>query len=307
MCGAYVADTNFGFGGFIGTTNGTASTTNGQFNGPFGVALSPDGGTVSVSDSGNDRIEQFVATNGAFIAAIGTNGNAVGEFNLPKGMAYDTAGTLYIVDSGNSRIALIQGTFADAVTGTNGTVLGQLQNPTGISIDERGVYIADSGNDRIQSFDLPLPDSSLSIDSSSVRFAITAGLDQPAAVAALDNLTNEMLYVADTSNNRVLFYSIATDDPTPAWTNLMAHIADGDVEGALANFSVASVDQYRQTFLSVGKANAISALNQIGTLMPVYIINDRAEYYFTNTIEGQIITFPVDFVKENGVWKVLEF
>jgi hypothetical protein len=37
------------------------------------------------------------------------------------------------------------------------------------------------------------------------------------------------------------------------------------------------------------------------------IFDDRAEYYFANEIGGQIITFPVQFDKENGVWKILEF
>jgi hypothetical protein len=67
------------------------------------------------------------------------------------------------------------------------------------------------------------------------------------------------------------------------------------------------VDQYRQAFLTVGTANAISAMNEIGTLTLVYINNDRAEYYFTDTIAGQTITFPIEFDKENGVWKILEF
>jgi len=42
-------------------------------------------------------------------------------------------------------------------------------------------------------------------------------------------------------------------------------------------------------------------------LTPVYIYDDQAEYYFTNQIDGQIITFPVEFDKENGLWKILEF
>ena len=93
----------------------------------------------------------------------------------------------------------------------------------------------------------------------------------------------------------------------PVWTNMTAQLAAGNITGAASYFSVASAAQYQQAFLSVGATNAISAINQIWTLTPVFIKSDTAEYYFTNTIDGQIITFPVEFDKENGVWKISEF
>jgi hypothetical protein len=46
---AFVADTNFGVGGCVGSTNGTAGTGTNEFNAPYDVAVSPDGGTTSVS------------------------------------------------------------------------------------------------------------------------------------------------------------------------------------------------------------------------------------------------------------------
>jgi hypothetical protein len=88
---------------------------------------------------------------------------------------------------------------------------------------------------------------------------------------------------------------------------MTTHVATGDISGALFCFSVAASDKYQQTFLSVGTGSTLSAINQIGTLTPVYILNNRAEYYFRQLIAGQTITFPVEFDKENGVWKILEF
>ena len=102
-------------------------------------------------------------------------------------------------------------------------------------------------------------------------------------------------------------YTFATDDPTPTWTNVISSVALGNIEGALSYFSMATVDKYRQAFLSVGTANTIAAMNDIGALIPVYIGGSRAEYYFNSIIDGQTITFPVDFIKENGQWKILEF
>ena len=39
----------------------------------------------------------------------------------------------------------------DGVTGASGADLGQFSGPVNISVGKRGVYVADTGNDRIQS------------------------------------------------------------------------------------------------------------------------------------------------------------
>lgn len=304
---SFATDTNFGFGGFIGATNGTTGTTNGQFNSPFDVAVSPDGGTISISDSGNDRIQQF-DTKGNFVNSFGTNGADIGQFNSPKGLSYDSSGTLYVVDNGNSRIVLVLGSSIERVTGTNGTAFGQFSNLVNIAFGEHGAYLADTGNNRIQSFSLPAVHSLFSADSSAIRFVVSTNFNQPAAVAAMDDdLTTEKFWVADTANNLVRLFAIAPENVMTSWTNMTVHISSGDIEGALANFSVASVDDYRDLFLATGISSTISTISQIGALSPVYIDDDRAEYYFTQTINGQVIGFPVEFVKENGVWKILEF
>jgi len=304
---SFQADTNFGSGGFIGDTNGATGVNNGQFNAPFDVAVSPDGRTISVSDSGNNRIQQFSATNGSFIVSFGTNGNLVGQFSNLKGLTYDSAGTLYVVDSGNDRIVLAQDSVVMGVTGTNGTALGQFTSPVNVSIDERGVYVADTGNNRVQKFNL-LPNGQLfSITPANIGYAVSTNLNAPAAVAAVDSLTNETFYVADTGNNRIVLCTVAGDDPTPVWTNMTAHVSSGDFYGAMLYFSSLSADKYQQAFLSAGTADTISAISQIGTLTPVYVQGDKAEYYFQQVINGQTITFTVEFVKENGVWKIMEF
>lgn len=100
---------------------------------------------------------------------------------------------------------------------------------------------------------------------------------------------------------------MATGDPTSTWADFIEHVDNGDIGGGLADFSVVSVDKYRQAFVSLGTANVISAMNQVGALAPDYVNDDQAEYYFTKTIDGVVITFPVLFDKENGEWKIVEF
>ena len=303
---SFQADTNFGIGGFIGLTNGASGTNTSDFNAPFDVAVSPDGQEISVSDSGNNRIQQFSATKGAFISILRTNDSDIGQLNLPKGLTYDSADTLYIVDAGNSRIVLAQGGFIEGATGTNGTALGQFSDPTNISFGERGIYVADTGNNRIQKFDSSAPEP-FSITPSSTRYSYSTNFSRPLAVAAMDDLLDEKFYVADTGNDRVILYQLTRDDPTPPWTNLTARVASGDISSGVSSFSMASTDDYRDMFISIGTNDVASAVGQIGALTPVYIHNNKAEYYFTNAINGQIVTFPVEFVKENGAWKILEF
>ncbi len=303
---SFQADTNFGVGGCIGLTNGASGPNNGEFNAPFDVAVSPDGGTISVSDSGNNRIQQFSATNGGFITSFGSSGSAIGQFNMPKGLTFDSYGMLYITDSGNSRIVMAQDSMVMGATGTGGADLGQFSGPVNISVGERGVYVADAGNGRVQKFDLPTG-GLFSITPSSIGYAVSTNLSTPVAVAAVDDPLTDIFYVADTGNNRIVLYNLTADDATPAWTGMSAHVAAGDISGAMQYFSSVTAVDYNQDFLAIGSANVISAINQIGTLRPASINGDQAEYYFQQTIDGQVLTFKVEFVKENGVWKVFEF
>jgi hypothetical protein len=313
---SFAADTSFGADGtgFIGSDRSSpAPFMNSEelvdpieFDTPFDVAVSPDGSGISVSDSGNNQIQQF-DTNGVFRGSFGEFGTNSGQFNTPKGIAYDSDGTLFIVDSGNSRIVLVQGTSVVETTGSNGTDLGQFDGPVNLGTGSRGVYVGDAGNNRIQTFSPSESHNLFNINPNAIRFAIATNLNSPAAVAAVENLTNELFYVADTGNDRVILYSVPVEDPTPVWTNMTSLAAAGNIPGAVACFSVASTDDYRQAFFLLGTTNSISLVNQIGTLAPVFIINNQAEYYFTNTIDGQNITFPVEFNKENGQWKITSF
>jgi len=302
----FAADASFGTNGFLGLTNGASGTNTGQFNAPFDVAVSPDGGIISVSDSGNNRIQQF-DTNGNFIVSFGSGTNAL-PLSAPAGLVYDSVGTLYVVDSGNNRVLVaVLGTVIGA-TGTNGNALGQFSGPLNISASTRGIYVADAGNNRVQVF---APDSGLGAAPTPfiprVGISSELGLSSPAAVAAVPDFVHEYIYVADTGNNRVLFVNLPLDDPSPAWTNMTNHIFSGDVTGALQYFSRLSVAEYQETFLGIGTNSLIPLFAPIPAITPSVIYNTSAEFYFTNVIDGQTITFPIEFTRENGIWKISEF
>jgi len=101
--------------------------------------------------------------------------------------------------------------------------------------------------------------------------------------------------------------NLPLDDPSPAWTNMTNHIFSGDVTGALQYFSRLSAAEYQETFLAIGTNSLIPLFAPIPAITPSVIYNTSAEFYFTNVIDGQTITFPIEFTRENGIWKISEF
>ena len=96
--------------------------------------------------------------------------------------------------------------------------------------------------------------------------------------------------------------------PADPWDAMKTELVNnGDIAAAISHFSGLSAADYRQAYVSVGIADLSAAISPIGTLTPAVIGNDTAQYYFEQPIDGQTITFPVKFIRENGVWKILEF
>ena len=77
----------------------------GPFNRVTNVAVLPDGGMYVSDGYGNARVHKFSAA-GELEFSWGEPGGAPGEFNLPHGIAVDSAGTVYVADRENSRVQL---------------------------------------------------------------------------------------------------------------------------------------------------------------------------------------------------------
>ena len=156
---------------------------------------------------------------------------------LPTDVTVDAAGYLYVVDENNCRVlefdSPLTNTTANQSLGQNGSLnsgstcvsyynqpsASNLMQPFGAAVDDEGrLYVADSGYNRVVEYDNPLlkgtaathvlgqPD--LIKDRSNRVDQI--GLNQPQGVAIDASITPNRVYIADTSNSRVLgWYSAA--------------------------------------------------------------------------------------------------
>jgi hypothetical protein len=167
------------------------------------------------------------------------------------------------------------------------------------------------GNNRVQVFesirdahgDAPTPFNP--------RLSLTTqlGLNQPNAVAQVADLLAENIYIADTGNDRVIKTTLPeTTPPGDAWAAMKTHIvSNGNIPGAASQFCASTGGDYLRAFLSIGITKLTADVNAIGTLTPVYVEGNKAQYYFEQTIQGNLLLFPVDFIKENGKWKIMSF
>ena len=154
-------NTSSGIGGSIIAGDGTAGSSNGQFNGPFGIFIDT-AGTLYVADRLNNRIQKWAygASSGLTVAGTGTIGSTLSQLYTPRAIIVDANEYMYISDSGNARILRwapnsSSGECIAACTGTSGTRPNQLLNAYDITFDSYGsLYVSDRENNRVQKFQI---------------------------------------------------------------------------------------------------------------------------------------------------------
>ncbi|MCO6435932.1 MAG: 6-bladed beta-propeller [Phycisphaerae bacterium] len=124
----------------------------GKFNRPTHVAA--QGEVLLVADAAGFRV-QLLDPMGNALSVFGQKGDGAGDFSLPKGVAFDRGGHVYVVDAQFENVQIFdrRGRLLLAF-GQEGSGMGEFSLPAGIAIDNADrIWIADAGNRRIQVFD----------------------------------------------------------------------------------------------------------------------------------------------------------
>jgi sugar lactone lactonase YvrE len=227
--------TTFAGTGNAGTSGDNGAATAAELSAPTGIA-SDATGDVFIADSGNNRIRRIDGTTGLItaFAGTGTNGSSgnqgyatLAELADPQGIALDDAGRLYIADTGNNMVRMV-----DPITGVitsvagNGTpgfsgdtgvaISAKLSTPSAVAVDSAGdLYIADTVNNRVRKVYAStgiietIAGSAILGNSGDGGPATDASLDQPAGVA-LDSLGQ--IIIPDRGNDTVRMVSTEPAD-----------------------------------------------------------------------------------------------
>lgn len=134
-----------------------------------------------------------------------------GELNTPRNLAISRDGSIYVVDSGNSRIAkynsqgeLLLSWGSRTPDGQSPPAAGTLNEPWGIALDGDGnVLVADTWNHRIQKFD---SQGKFVVEWGSSGLA-SDGLDRLWGPRGIAVASDGRLYVTDAGNKRVVVFS----------------------------------------------------------------------------------------------------
>lgn len=271
--GIIIAIAGTGDTGYSGN-GGPASSSSVTLTGPSGLSL--DGaGNLYIADTGNNVIRKIAAATGIITAVAGDGTLGFGgdgklatasgvELNTPWGVTVDANGNLYIADTGNQRIRVVE-----AATGIINTVVGN-GAVSGLG-DGKGTFSGDNGA------------------------ANAAGLSLPYAVAF--DAAGDM-FIPDSANNRIREVKATAGAITPTSAintvvgsaNVATSCADGNTSGtALNSPEGVAVDPANDIYIAdtgdlcVRKANVTT-----GQMQQLSETNDPAITAAGTAISGEV-------------------
>ncbi|PIY71819.1 hypothetical protein COY87_04100, partial [Candidatus Roizmanbacteria bacterium CG_4_10_14_0_8_um_filter_33_9] len=195
------------------------------------AVVTSDGTTLYVVNSNYSRIEEYTITASPFALAYvrdwGGFGVSDGKLKQPQGITIDSAGNIYVADTGNNRIQKFTSTGVfTAAWGIAGTGNLEFNNPTGITTDDTYLYIVDTGNNRVQKITV----GGVYTDKWGTLGSLASQFSNPKGILKYYDGANTYLYVADTGNNRIMRFNT---DGTP--TTLYPYWGSYGVSNGLFN------------------------------------------------------------------------
>jgi sugar lactone lactonase YvrE len=130
--------------------------------------------------------------------SLGWGNEVLSQFRSPSGITFSPNGDLCVADTNNHRLQILTqtGEVRHILGHGPGSGSSEFQQPTGLACDATCLYVADSGNCRLQKLALP---------SGQVLATVGAFGDQPGQLHAPVGLTfhDGQLYCADSRNHRI--------------------------------------------------------------------------------------------------------
>ena len=254
--------------GIITTVAGVGSSGSGgdggsallaNLNNPSTIVL--DGfGNLYIADTNNDAVRFVDASTGAISTVAGTIGTpgysgdsgpgTSATLRSPNGLMFDLSGNLYIADTGNNVIRVLNtttglistfaGTGTASYSGDGGQARGATLNaPFGLALGSGGttIYVADQGNNVIRAIEDSGIISTIA-GTGKAGFTGDGGIASKAQLNTPAGITQDVagnLYTSDSGNNRIRKINPATNVIT---TIAGGTATDGDNNPAtLANLS----------------------------------------------------------------------
>jgi tripartite motif-containing protein 71 len=144
-------------GTYVGDV-GKRGTAIGDFSWPEAAAVAPDG-TVWVGDTRNNRLQHFAANLATPPLSVVT-GPASLPFKYIEGVSAASNGDIWVADTNNNRVVRYNptnNTYTAFGTRGAGSTIGappQFINPQGVAVSSTDIYVADTGNSRIDEVDI---------------------------------------------------------------------------------------------------------------------------------------------------------
>ncbi len=298
----------FAGSGIAGFSGDNAAATSANLNLPSGVAVSSDGNTLYIADTGNNRVRKVAAGTittfaGNGTAGFGGDGSTADQaaLNAPRGLALDANGNLLIADSDNERlrrvkvsdnkISTIAGTGMAGNTGDGSSAINAtLDTPIALAFHSAtgNLYVADTGNLRFRQLTPAVSNNTAPVIAAIPSSSINVGQMLDIGLSATDADGDQVTF--SLPQGSPAFLSLTNINPQTRSATL--HVAPACANLGLHNLTVQASD---------GKATATSpsftltindSLNTCGSgqnLPPVAAFNQLANPIEATSPGGAIV------------------